>query len=80
VAEAAGWSKKVHGMKKEILGRALRSWIALNDVLRGADEKLCRELLEKEIARRPRRKQFISRIHSRLNKARADRERKELNL
>ena len=57
--------------------KKLDTWRALNDKLRGADEKTCRDLLRKEQAgkKRPR---FILRIHSRLNKARADRERKEL--
>lgn len=63
--------------KKEITHPALETWIALNDELRGADEALCQELLEAELAGRARQ-QFIKRIHSRLNKARADREREEL--
>ena len=53
------------------------TWRALNDLLRGADEKTCRKLLKKEQDGR-RRTRFILRIHSRLNKARADRERLEL--
>jgi hypothetical protein len=64
-------------MKKEIENPALQTWIALNDKLRGADEDLCQQLLDEELAGR-KRKQFIKRIHSRLNKVRADRERKEL--
>jgi hypothetical protein len=64
-------------MKKEIENPALRTWIALNDKLRDADEDQCQQLLDEELAGR-KRKQFIKRIHSRLNKVRADRERKEL--
>ena len=54
------------------------SWIALNDALKEADELECQELIKEEKKGR-RRKQFIKRIHSRLNKARADRERVELD-
>ena len=64
-------------MKKEIENPALRTWIALNDKLRDADEDQCQQLLDEELIGR-KRKQFIKRIHSRLNKVRADRERKEL--
>lgn len=66
-------------MKKEVDEPALRTWIDLNDALRDADEKECQRLLKLEKAGRARR-QFISRIHSRLNKARADRERLELGI
>ena len=55
---------------------ALKSWIALNDVLREADLKTCVKLLEAEKEGR-RRAQFLKRIHARLNKVRADRERAE---
>ena len=58
---------------------ALHTWVGLNDALREADEALCQKLLNLELNGKAR-KQFISRIHSRLNKARADRERKELNI
>lgn len=64
-------------MKKEIENPALQTWIGLNDELRDADEIRCQELLNEELSGR-KRKQFIKRIHSRLNKVRADRERKEL--
>ncbi len=66
-------------MKKAIENPALETWIALNDKLRNADETTCKQLLEEELAGR-RRQQFVKRIHSRLNKARADRERKELQV
>lgn len=55
----------------------LRTWTALNDALRDAGEAACTRLLELEKAGR-RRKQFILRIHSRLNHVRRDRERREL--
>jgi hypothetical protein len=56
---------------------ALRSWTALNDAVRDADEDTCRALLKEELGGR-KRKQFVKRIYSRLNKVRADRERAEL--
>jgi len=64
-------------MKKTIKTPELRSWISLNDKLRGADETMCQALLKEELKGR-NRKAFIKRIHSRLNKVRADRERIEL--
>jgi len=65
-------------VKKLITNPDLRSWTALNDALRDADEAKCKSLMNDEVKGR-KRKQFIRRIHSRLNKARADRERSELN-
>lgn len=64
-------------MKKLVTNPALQSWLALNDILRDADETVCQALLKEELKGR-KRKQFIRRIHSRLNKVRADRERMEL--
>lgn len=64
-------------MKVTILNPALKSWIALNNKLRRANEQDCQALLKEEFRGR-KRKQFISRIHSRLNKVRANRERAEL--
>lgn len=64
-------------MKKLVTNPALQSWLALNDILRDADEPVCQTLLKEELKGR-KRKQFIKRIHSRLNKVRADRERMEL--
>lgn len=64
-------------MKKPVNNPALLSWLALNDELREANEATCESLLKEELEGR-KRKQFIKRIHSRLNKARADRERAEL--
>jgi len=58
---------------------ALETWKDLNDYLRTCDEAGAETLLAKEKARRPKpRKQFVMRIHSRINKLRADRERAEL--
>jgi hypothetical protein len=64
-------------LKKPITNPTLQSWLALNEALRVANEALCQQLLKEELKGR-RRKQFIRRIHSRLNKVRADRERIEL--
>lgn len=64
-------------MKTQVKNPVLRTWIELNEALRKADERLCQRLLKEEQAGR-RRKQFLKRIHSRLNKVRADRERAEL--
>jgi hypothetical protein len=64
-------------VKKAAKKPVLWSWVALNELLRDADEKACAKLLREEQRGRAR-KQFIKRIHSRLNKARAVRERAEL--
>ena len=53
------------------------TWVDLNDRLMTADEATCAALLELERTGKARR-QFMLRIHSRLNKVRADRERREL--
>lgn len=53
-----------------------QEWEALNDKLREASEEECRELLKTE-QEGPNRLTYIKRIHSRLNKVRADRERAE---
>lgn len=55
------------------------TWRQLNDLLRGADEKECRILLRRE-KKGKKRIRFIARIHSRLNRVRAMRERKELGI
>ena len=57
----------------------LKSWTALNDAMRDADETLCKTLLDVEVRGR-QRKQFMRRIHSRMNKVRAERERAELGV
>lgn len=66
-------------MKLQITNDDLKSWAALNLKLRGSSEAVCKALLDEELAGR-QRKQFIRRIHSRLNKVRADRERSELGV
>lgn len=55
----------------------VQTWEDLNRVVRKADEPTCALLLSAE-KKGKRRKQFLLRIHSRLNKVRADRERAEL--
>ena len=62
--------------KKIIKDPALMSWVSLNEALREADLKRCMVLLSTEKNGR-KRKQFLKRIHSRLNKVRADNERAE---
>lgn len=61
-------------VKKPVKRSELRTWVALNDAMRFADEALCRELLKIEEAGRCR-KRFLLRIHSRLNRMRAGAER-----
>jgi hypothetical protein len=63
--------------KKPITNPVLFTWVALNESLGAADEELCWKLLDEEKKGR-NRPSFIKRVHSRLNKVRADRERKEL--
>ena len=58
--------------------KPIRTWVDLNELIRTADEKSCEELLRVEL-QGPRRKAFAFRIHSRLNKVRAARERKEIS-
>lgn len=65
-------------MKKSITNPNLQSWLALNEAIRDAGEDQCKELMKEEVKGR-KRKQFIKRIHSRLNKVRADRERSEFD-
>lgn len=55
----------------------LKNWANLNDALRDCTESQAQVLLDAERAGK-RRFQYLHRIHSRLNKARADRERREL--
>ena len=63
--------------REEVINSALRTWADLNDYMRLANEEQCREILEMEKNGKAR-KQFIRRIHCRLNKVRAARERAEL--
>lgn len=55
----------------------LSTWDGLNSAIRGAGEETCLRLLKLEL-RGKARPTFVLRIHSRLNKIRADRERLEL--
>lgn len=54
------------------------TWIELNEIVMKADERECQRLLAVEKAKDRRRKMFLLRIHARLNKVRAERERAEL--
>lgn len=64
-------------MKEPIENKELSTWDNLNEAVMKADEEKCYSLIEEEKRGRCR-KMFLLRIHSRLNKIRADRERKEL--
>jgi hypothetical protein len=63
--------------KEKITNNHLLSWAMLNDYIMTCTEKQAVKLLQEEIEGR-RRMAFIKRIHSRVNKLRADRERGEL--
>lgn len=64
--------------KRAIVNPALTTWDNLNEfVMETDDESALQKLLKEELAGR-KRAQFVKRIHSRLNKVRADRERAEL--
>ena len=62
---------------KKNLHEALENWEVCNDMLRAADEKLAKELLELEKAGKCRI-QYVLRIHARFNRMRAKRERAAL--
>lgn len=64
-------------MTKQKKEEALASWQSLNDALRRCSEAEAEELLAAEKSGR-KRLMFLLRIHSRINKTRADRERAEL--
>lgn len=64
-------------MKSTPPSAASRDWVSLNEALREADEITCQRLIDEELAGQ-RRRSFVFRIHSRLNKVRAERERFEL--
>ena len=63
--------------KKPITRPELESWDALNSAIMQMDEAEAKVLLDHELKGR-KRSQFVKRIHSRINKLRADRERDEL--
>jgi hypothetical protein len=56
---------------------ALDNWVAINEAMRTCTEKEALKLMEKERAGENRVRVLI-RIHSRMNKLRADRERREI--
>lgn len=64
-------------MNRQVLDPALRTWVALNAAMRICTEEYALKLLHLERTGR-RRKQFLLRIHSRINFIRAQRERLEL--
>lgn len=64
-------------MQKADVTMALSTWASLNQFMGDASVGDCVQLLKAEAAGK-RRKQFMLRIHSRLNKVRADTERLEL--
>jgi hypothetical protein len=57
--------------------QALETWIGLNEVLKTCTEDEAKELMTAEQGGKAR-PQFVKRIHSRLNRLRYQRERKEL--
>jgi len=59
------------------MNQDIETWAGLNQVVREADEATCITLLKAELKGK-KRKQFVYRLHSRLNRVRADRERSEL--
>ena len=67
-------------MKKPINNPVLRTWDQLNEfIMSTVDVTILEKLLHEEIDGRNRRK-FVSRIHSRLNKLRAHKERDTLGI
>lgn len=64
-------------MAQEKTSTELTTWINLNEALMGGDLALAERLLAEE-KKGKKRKQFLLRIHSRINKLRADAERAEL--
>ena len=57
--------------------KPLNDWHTLNTALMKMDEAACQKLLEEE-QRTQNRERFVLRIHSRINRLRRRRERKEL--
>ena len=64
-------------MKKLSAHPALQTWRTLNDYIMASSLDECRELLQLELEGRCR-KQFVLRIHHRINKLRLAKERDEL--
>ena len=63
--------------KCKVSTAAYQTWEELNSVMKVADEKDCWMALKTEL-KGPRRQEFVYRIHSRLNRVRAHRERDDL--
>jgi hypothetical protein len=73
-----GFGEPAMSKKKSVTNPALQSWVSLNDtVMNLTDEDELKKLLREELKGR-KRKKFAERIHSRINKLRAEREREEL--
>lgn len=65
--------------KKPVKNPDLQTWVGLNEaVMNCTDEAKLQKLLTEELKGR-KRKKFLERIHSRINKLRAERERAELH-
>lgn len=62
---------------KDLQPPELKTWVGLNEALMGGDLALAERLLTAE-KKGKARKQFLLRIHSRINKLRAEGERAEL--
>lgn len=56
---------------------ALDNWVAINEAMKNCTEKEALKLMEKERGGENRTRVLL-RIHSRMNKLRADRERREI--
>lgn len=59
------------------MNKSLINWTELNKALMGGTLDLAEKLLEEE-KKGSKRKRFLLRIHSRINKLRADKEREQL--
>ncbi len=76
VKKAIKKKKAVKKKKKKEVPPGLKTWVGLNAVLLKADEATCKGLLKIEKAGR-KRKMFLLRIHSRLNRVRRAAEREK---
>lgn len=74
--------------KKRLLGKystkpisnpILKTWISLNEAIMDMDEEQCEKLMKEELEGRAR-KNFIKRIHCRMNKIRGRKEREKLGV
>lgn len=62
----------------DLVQAASTSWDSLNQVVMNTEDEEFLNVLLKEELKFKKRKQYVLRIHSRINKLRADRERTEL--